>query len=162
MQFSWMNLECHPGSFFYDTSNSIKAMDLYWEFEARNKSLKKARNFEKERQQEIGFIIKSKEGIVIRSKAKEKCNSSHCIAFGSEFNEKFQKNWIFFSRSPLRHLISNSVGSSILCSAAINFNTSLAAAVQSKRLHNGVKTILLCQNYFIVSKLFYCVKPWRF
>ena len=25
-----------------------------------------------------------------------------------------------------------------------------------------VKTILLCQNYFIVSKLFYCVKPWRF
>ena len=101
---------------------------------------------------------KVENGFIIKSKAKEKCNSSHCIAFGSEFNEKFQKNWIFFSRSPLRHLISNSVGSSILCSAAINFNTSLAAAVQSKRLHNGVKTILLCQNYFIVSKLFYCVK----
>ena len=87
---------------------------------------------------------------MIKSKRKN-CNSSQCIAFGSEFNEKFQKNRIFFSRSPLRHLISNSVGSSILCSAAINFNTSLAAAVQSKRLHNGVKTSLLSQNYFIES-----------
>ena len=102
---------------------------------------------------------------MIKSERKN-CNSSHCIAFGSEFNEKFQKNWIFFSRSPLRHLISNSVGSSILCSAAINFNTSLAAAVQSKRLHNGVKTILLCQkilpyqNYFIGKSCPFFQKVW--
>ena len=83
--------------------------------------------------------------LLYHQKAREKCNSSHCFGFGSEFNEKFQKNWIFFSRSPLRHLISNSVGSSILCSAAINFNTSLTA-VQSKRLHNGVRIILSCQT----------------
>ena len=55
-----MNLECHPGSFFYDNSNSIKAMDLYWEFEARNKSLKKQEISRKKDNRKLDLLLNQK------------------------------------------------------------------------------------------------------